>query len=65
MASMNRTPRFMLIRGCGMGNGIHIVRARVRAKIGAMMNMVVDDVDGCSGSLVNNLIASAIGWSRP
>ena len=65
MASINRIPRFMLIRGYGIGNGIHIVRARVRAKIGAMINMVVDDVDGCSGSLVNSLIASAIGWSRP
>ena len=39
MASMNRIPRFMLISGYGMGRGIHMVKARVRARIGAMMNM--------------------------
>lgn len=65
MASMNKIPRFMLIRGYGMGSGIHIVRAKVRARIGAIINMVVDDVSGCSGSLVNSLTASAIGCNRP
>lgn len=65
MASMNRIPRFMLISGYGMGRGIHMVKARVRARIGAMMNMDVDDVSGCSGSLINSLRASAIGCSRP
>lgn len=65
MASMNRIPRFMLISGYGMGRGIHMVRARVRARIGAMINMEVDDVSGCSGSLINSLRASAIGCSRP
>ena len=29
MASINRTPGFMLIRGWGMGKGIHMVRARL------------------------------------
>lgn len=48
-----------------MGNGIHIIRAKVRAKVGAIMNKVRDDVSGCIGSLVNNLTASAIGCSRP
>lgn len=48
-----------------MGKGHHIVRARVRARIGAMMNIVVEDVAGRRGSLVNSLIASAKGWSRP
>ena len=61
MASINSTPRFMLMRGYGMGRGIHIVRARVRARIGAMMNMEVEDVAGRSGSLMNSLIASAMG----
>jgi hypothetical protein len=23
---MNRMPKFMLIRGCGIGNGIHMIR---------------------------------------
>lgn len=48
-----------------MGRGTHIVRARVRARIGAIMNMVIDDVRGRKGSLVNSFTASAIGWRRP
>lgn len=53
------------MRGCGIGSGIHMVRARVRARTGAIMNIVTEEVAGRSGSLVNNLIASAIGCSRP
>lgn len=62
---MNKMPRFILISGYGIGSGIHIVNASVRARIGAMMNIVVEDVRGCRGSLVNSLIASAIGWRSP
>lgn len=65
MASMNSTPRFMLMRGWGMGSGVHIVRAKVRARMGAIINMVTDDVRGRRGSLVKSLTASAIGWSSP
>ena len=65
IVSMNNTPRFMLMRGYGMGREIHTVRVRVRARIGAMMNTVVEDVAGRRGFLVNSLIASAKGWSRP
>lgn len=65
IASINRTPRFMLIRGWGMGRGIHMVRARVRARMGARMNIEIEDVAGRRGSLMKSLIASAIGWSRP
>lgn len=65
IASKNSTPRFILIRGCGIGSGIHMVRARVKARTGAMMNIVTEEVAGRSGSLVNSLIASAIGCSRP
>lgn len=61
IATMNNTPKFILMRAYGMGRGIHIVNARVRAKIGAMMNMEVEDVAGHGGSLVNRLIASAVG----
>ena len=61
IANMNNTPKLILMRGYGMGRGIHIVRARVRAKIGVMMNMEVEDVAGHSGSLVNSLIALAMG----
>lgn len=44
-----------------MGSGIHMVRANVRARIGATMNIVIDDVNGWSGSLMNNFTASANG----
>ena len=63
--NINKTPRFILIRGYGMGRGIHIVRARLRAKMGARINIETEDVAGRSGSLMKSLIASAIGWSRP
>lgn len=42
-----------------------MVRANVRAKIGAIMNMNVEDVRGRRGSLVKSFTASAMGWSRP
>lgn len=44
-----------------MGKGIHIVRARVRARMGAIINIDVEDVSGRKGSLVNSFTASAIG----
>lgn len=61
MASMNRIPRFMLMSGWGMGRGIHMIRASVRARIGAIMNMDTEDVSGRSGSLVKSFRASAMG----
>lgn len=51
--------------GYGIGKGIHIVRARVKAKIGAIINIETDEVRGRRGSLINNLTASAMGWRRP
>lgn len=36
----NSTPGFML-NGYGMGNGIHIVRAKVRARIGAIIHTLM------------------------
>lgn len=65
MASMKSRLRFMLVRGWGIGMGIHMVRARVRARIGASRNMVVEDVSGRSGSFVNSFMASAIGCRSP
>ena len=32
-----------------------MIRARVRARIGAIINMEMEDVAGCNGSLMNNL----------
>lgn len=56
---------FMLISGWGMGRGIHIVNARVRARDGAIINRAMEDVKGLRGSLMNSFMASANGWSRP
>ncbi len=58
-------PIFMLIRGWGIGRGIHIVNASVKASDGAIINREIDDVRGFRGSLINNFMASANGWSRP
>ena len=54
-------PQPLLIRGYGIGSGIHIVSARDRARIGAIMNMEIEDVAGRRGSLVNSFRASAMG----
>lgn len=65
MASINSIPRFMLISGYNMGSGIHFIRANVRARIGAIINIEIDDVSRQSGSLINRLTASAMGCSNP
>ena len=41
-----------------------MVKARLRARMGARINIEVENVAGHSGSLIKSLIASAIGWSR-
>ncbi len=38
-----------------------MVKARVRAKMGARINIEIEDVAGRKGSLMKSLIASAIG----
>lgn len=65
VARINRMPRFRLIRGCGMGRGIHRLRASDRDSVGAMINRVVEVARGRRGSLINNFIASANGWRVP
>jgi hypothetical protein len=55
----------MLIRGCAIGNGIHRVRARVSARVGAMENSSGEEASGCMGSLMNSFSASANGWRMP
>ena len=42
-----------------------MVRASVRAKIGAIMNIETDEVRGRKGSFVNSLIPSATGCRSP
>lgn len=65
VARMNRTPRFMLISGSGMGIGIHIERASVRARVGARVNRSTEEVEGYRGSLMNSFRASAMGCRMP
>lgn len=56
---------FRLIRGCGIGIGIHIDSARLRARIGAVIKSIEEDVKGRNGSLMNSFMASANGCSNP
>lgn len=64
-ASTNRMPRLRLITGYGIGMGAHIVRARVRARVGVTKNRNGEAVDGRMGSLINNFTPSAIGCNKP
>lgn len=50
IASINNTPKFMLMSGYGIGRGIQMVRASERAKMGAIINVDMEDVRGCRGS---------------
>ena len=61
VAKINRIPRFRLTRGCGMGSGIHRLRASERDNVGAIINRVVEVARGCRGSLINSFLASANG----
>lgn len=45
--------------------GAHSVRARVNASIGAKRNKTGEEVEGRTGSLINNFTPSAIGWRSP
>ena len=46
-------------------SGTHMVRASASARMGAIINIAIEDVRGRRGSLVNSFTASAIGWSKP
>jgi hypothetical protein len=65
VAKINRIPKFMLIRGCGIGNGIHIMRARESARVGAMENSSGEEASGHIGSLINSFSALTNGWRMP
>ena len=41
------------------------MRAKVSASIGARRNSTGEEVEGRTGSLINSLTPSAIGWRRP
>lgn len=47
--------RFILARGCGMGMGTHRLKAKVRDKVGAIINNIIEVESGRRGSLINSL----------
>lgn len=49
----------------GIGNGAHIIIARIRASVGVKMNNICAAVAGWTGSLINSLTPSAIGCRSP
>lgn len=65
MARINKSPRLKLIRGLGIGRGVHNRRAMEKARAGAMVWRVVVEVEGFKGSLVKSLTASAKGCNSP
>lgn len=65
VARKNKIPRLRLISGWGIGRGIHRLKASVRDRVGAIINNVIDVVNGRMGSLMNNFMASANGWRIP
>lgn len=65
MARIKSMPRLRLMRGCGIGKGIHKLRASVRERVGAKMNSVIEVVRGRMGSFMNSFMASANGCRMP
>lgn len=58
-------PRFKSVIEWGMGMGAQRVIARVSASIGVARKRNGEDVEGRTGSLMNNLTPSAIGCKSP
>lgn len=48
-----------------MGIGIHILKARVKDRVGAIINSITEVESGRRGSLMNSFIASANGCRMP
>lgn len=65
MARINSMPKFRLIRGWGIGRGIHRLKANVRERVGAIMNSDSEVVRGRMGSFINSFMASANGCRMP
>lgn len=60
-AKIKRMLRLRSTNGWGSDIGIHRVRARVRASMGASKNKTGEEVEGRTGSLMNNFTPSAMG----
>lgn len=65
MARINSIPRLRLMRGWGIGRGIHRLRASVSERVGAIINRDIEVVRGRMGSFMNSFMASANGWRTP
>lgn len=65
MARINNIPKLRLMRGCGIGRGIHRLSASVRDRVGAIMNSDIEVVRGRMGSFINSFMASANGCRMP
>ena len=64
-ARIKRIPRFRSATGYGRGIGAQRVRASVSASMGAKRKRTGEEVDGRTGSLINNFTPSAIGCRSP
>lgn len=53
VARINRMLKFMFIRPCGIGNGIHMVRARASAGVGAIVSKSGEEASIPMDSLMN------------
>ena len=65
ITNVNNTLKFILTKGYSIGRGIHMVKAKVRARIGEIINMEIGDMAGLSGSLINTLTVSVICCNGP
>lgn len=61
MAIINRSPRFILISGDGIGIGAQEIRASVRAMMGDMVKRIGDDIVGLVVSFEISFNPSAMG----
>lgn len=60
-ARIKRIPRFKSASEKGIGSGAQIDMAKAKAIVGAIRNIVWEDVEGRTGSLINSFTLSAIG----
>lgn len=61
MASMIKRPRLNVVSSAGIGRGAQIIRARVSAIVGIVINSIVEEIVGRRGSLMNSFTPSAMG----
>ncbi len=61
MAKINKIPKFRSAIGKGRGIGVHRVKARVKAKIGVIINKRGEAVEGRIDSLIKSFRPSAKG----